>query len=46
MLAAVLGFAPGAMYYLLMTLVSLTTVGSFEAVGSILVIAFMIGPPP
>lgn len=45
MLAAVLGFAPGAMHYLLMTLVSLTTVGSFEAVGSILVIAFMIGPP-
>ncbi len=45
MLAAALGFAPGFMHYLLMTLVSLTAVGAFEAVGSILVVAFMIGPP-
>ena len=28
-----------------MTSVSITIVGAFEAVGSILVIAFMIGPP-
>lgn len=45
MLAAVLGFAPALMHYGLMTLVSLTTVGAFQAVGSILVVAFMIGPP-
>lgn len=45
MLAAVLGFAPALVHYGLMTLVSLTTVGAFQAVGSILVVAFMIGPP-
>lgn len=45
MLAAVLGFAPAVMHYALMTMVSLTTVGAFEAVGSVLVVAFMIGPP-
>lgn len=45
MLAAVLGFAPSIVHYGLMTLVSLTTVGSFQAVGSVLVVAFMIGPP-
>lgn len=45
MLAAVLGFAPVLVHYGLMTLVSLTTVGAFQAVGSILVVAFMIGPP-
>lgn len=45
MLAAVLGFAPGLLHYGLMTLVSLTTVGAFQAVGSVLVVAFMIGPP-
>ena len=45
MLAGVLGFSPVFLHYALMTLVSLTTVGSFEAVGSILVVAFMIGPP-
>lgn len=44
-LAAVLGFSPLLMQYGLMTSVSITTVGAFEAVGSILVIAFMIGPP-
>lgn len=43
-LAAVLGFSPALMHYSLMTLVSLTVVGAFESVGSILVIAFMIGP--
>lgn len=44
-LAAVLGFTPTLVHYGLMTLVSLTTVGAFQAVGSILVVAFMIGPP-
>lgn len=45
MLAAVLGFSPALVHYGLMTLVSLTTVGAFQAVGSVLVVAFMIGPP-
>lgn len=44
-LAAVLGFSPVLIQYGLMASVSVTTVGAFEAVGSILVIAFMIGPP-
>jgi len=44
-LAAALGFAPAALHYALMTLVSLTAVGAFDAVGAILVIALMIGPP-
>lgn len=44
-LAAALGFAPALVHYGLMTLVSLTAVGSFDAVGSILVVAFMIAPP-
>lgn len=45
MLAAVLGFSPAIIHYGLMTMVSLTTVGAFQAVGSVLVVAFMIGPP-
>ena len=45
LLAAVLGFSPVIMHYGLMTLVSLTAVGAFEAVGSVLVVAFMVGPP-
>ena len=45
MLAAILGFSPSLLHYGLMTLVSLTTVGAFEAVGSVLVVAFMIAPP-
>lgn len=45
MLAAILGFSPALVHYGLMTLVSLTTVGAFQAVGSVLVVAFMIGPP-
>ncbi len=45
MLAAVLGFSPALLHYGLMTLVSLTAVGAFQAVGSVLVVAFMIGPP-
>ncbi len=44
-LAAILGFLPSVISYALMTLSSLTAVGAFEAVGSVLVVAFMIGPP-
>ena len=44
-LAAVLGITPTLIHYLLMGVVSITAVGAFEAVGSILVIAFMVGPP-
>jgi manganese/zinc/iron transport system permease protein len=44
-LAAVLGFAPGALHYVLMGAVSVTAVGAFNAVGSILVVALMIAPP-
>lgn len=44
-LAVVLGLSPMIIHYGLMTMVSVTAVGAFEAVGSILVIAFMVGPP-
>lgn len=44
-LSAVLGISPVLFHYGLMFLVSMTTVGAFEAVGSVLVVAFMIGPP-
>lgn len=44
-LAASLGFAPALIHYGLMTLVSVTTVGAFDAVGSILVVALIAGPP-
>ncbi|MEZ4389012.1 MAG: metal ABC transporter permease [Candidatus Krumholzibacteriia bacterium] len=44
-LAASLGFAPALVHYGLMSLVSLTAVGAFDAVGLILVVALMIGPP-
>ena len=44
-LAQALGFRPGMMNYALMILVSLVAVGAFDAVGSILVIAFFIIPP-
>ncbi len=44
-LAASLGFAPGMIHYALMTLVSITAVGAFDAVGSILVVALMVAPP-
>jgi manganese/zinc/iron transport system permease protein len=43
-LAASLGFAPAALHYALMGLVSVTAVSAFDAVGSILVVALMIGP--
>ncbi len=44
-LAAALGFAPMALHYGLMALVSVTAVGAFDAVGSVLVVALMIAPP-
>ncbi len=43
-LAASLGFAPTLIHYALMTMVSITTVGAFTAVGSVLVVAFLIVP--
>ncbi len=43
-LAASVGIHPGIMHYLLMTLVAITTVAAFEAVGSILVVAMLIVP--
>lgn len=44
-LAATLGIRPGVLHYALMGIVSLTAVGAFDAVGSILVVALMVGPP-
>jgi len=44
-LARALGLRPGALHYALMLLVSLVAVGAFDAVGSILVVAFFIIPP-
>jgi len=44
-LAALLGFSPVAIHYSVMALVSVTAVGAFDAVGSILVVALMIAPP-
>jgi len=43
-LATTLGINARAMHYLLMALVAITTVASFEAVGSIVVIAMLIVP--
>lgn len=43
-LAAAQGVNPHVMHYLLMTLVAMTTVAAFEAVGSILVVAMLIVP--
>ncbi len=43
-LAAVLGFSPVIVHYLLMTTVSITAVGAFTAVGAVLVVALMIVP--
>ena len=42
--AKIIGFSPIFMHYLLMSLVSLTSVGAFKSVGVVLVIAFMVGP--
>ncbi|WP_340066787.1 metal ABC transporter permease [Ascidiimonas aurantiaca] len=44
-LAAALGFSPVIIHYSLMSMASVTTVGAFDAVGAILVIALMIAPP-
>ncbi|MGJ8695674.1 MAG: metal ABC transporter permease [Verrucomicrobiaceae bacterium] len=44
-LARAHGFRPMLMHYLLMTMVAITTVAAFEAVGSIIVIAMLIVPP-
>lgn len=43
-LASALGLSPVVMHYGLMTISSITTVGAFDAVGAILVIALMIAP--
>ena len=43
-LAAASGFSPVLLHYLLTGIVSLTTVASFESVGAILVVAFLIVP--
>lgn len=40
-----IGIPTDLWHYLLMAAVSLATVGSFESVGAILVVAFLIGPP-
>jgi manganese/zinc/iron transport system permease protein len=44
-LAVALGFSPVFFNYLLMAQVSATTITSFRAVGVVLVLAFMTGPP-
>ena len=44
-LAVALGFSPTLVHYGLMIMVSVTAVGAFDAVGSILVVALMIAPP-
>jgi len=44
-LAAALGLRPALLHYGLMTVVSITAVGAFNSVGSILVVALMIAPP-
>lgn len=44
-LGAALGLSPAVVHYALMTTVSVTAVGAFSAVGSILVVALMIVPP-
>lgn len=43
-LATTMGINANVMHYLLMTLVAVTTVGAFEVVGSIIVIAMLIVP--
>ncbi|MDO4690929.1 MAG: metal ABC transporter permease [Fusobacterium sp.] len=43
-LASSLGLMPVLVHYLLMTMVSVTAITSFEAVGATLMISFMVGP--
>lgn len=42
--AASIGISPVIVHYALMTSVSLTAVGAYDSVGSILVVGFMVGP--
>ena len=44
-LATTMGYSATAMHYTLMALVAVTSVASFQAVGSILVVAMLIVPP-
>ncbi len=44
-LAAALGFSPALLYYLLLGLTSVTAVTAFDAVGAVLLVAFVIVPP-
>ncbi|MBU5437098.1 metal ABC transporter permease [Tissierella sp. MSJ-40] len=44
-LAAVMGISPVIIHYSLMSLVSITAVGAFNAVGTILVVALIVVPP-
>ncbi|HHX18630.1 MAG TPA: metal ABC transporter permease [Clostridium sp.] len=44
-LAFVLGITPSAIHYGLMAIVSITAIGAFDTVGSILVVALMVVPP-
>lgn len=44
-LATMSGFRPTIFYYALMVMTSITTVATFDAVGSIMVVALMITPP-
>ncbi len=44
-LAASLGFTPALIHYGLMSAVSITVVGAFDIVGSILVVALIVAPP-
>ncbi len=44
-LAAALGFSPVLLYYLLLGLTSVTAVTAFDAVGAVLLVAFIIVPP-
>ena len=43
-LAAALGFSPALLYYLLLGLTSVTAVTGFDAVGGVLLVAFVIVP--
>lgn len=43
--AYAIGFRPHALYYALMILTSITAVGAFNVVGSIVVVALMLAPP-
>lgn len=42
--AKLAGFQATLLFYVLMTLISVTTVVSFDAIGAILVVAFLVGP--